>query len=416
MKVTIVALGTRGDVQPYIAIGLALAARGHDVRLASGDNFRPLVESYGLSFAPLGIDMMAFINQQTAILESGRNAVLAMRRVVAASGPLLQQIFDATEAACAEADLLASNYLGIAAYSIAEKCGLPFVYASTVPMPGNTRTRPSILMPVQRNLGGPLNMASHRAFMMVQWLLLRSHLNAWRKRIGLAPLRRIGWPFDQLNDQPVLSLYGISPVLFPRPSDWPAHWLLTGSWTLPAPHSWTLPPELRRFLDEGPAPIFVGFGSMTTRDPEAEAALVAEAVRLAGVRAIVSSGWAELAARNSAMIAAVGDMPHDVLFRHVTAVVHHGGVGTTTTALRAGKPSVIVPFFGDQPLWGARVHALGAGPAPIPRKALTAERLAAAIRATIDDPTMERRAQALATVMTGERGADEAAQRIEAVT
>jgi UDP:flavonoid glycosyltransferase YjiC (YdhE family) len=200
-------------------------------------------------------------------------------------------------------------------------------------------------------------------------------------------------------------LYGYSSHVIPKPSDWEEDTHVTGYWFLDPVDEWTPPAALIEFLEAGPSPVFIGFGSMSSRKPEETTDLIVEAVGQARQRAIILSGWGGLQ-RSSVpdTVFMVDSVPYPWLFPRVSAVVHHGGAGTTSAGLRAGVPSVVIPFFGDQPFWGQRVAALGVGPEPVPRKKLSVERLARAIEEAVTDEGMRRRAAELGAKIRAEDG------------
>jgi UDP:flavonoid glycosyltransferase YjiC (YdhE family) len=215
-----------------------------------------------------------------------------------------------------------------------------------------------------------------------------------------------------LRRSPVL--YGFSPLVIPPPPDWGGNVHVTGYWFLEPAVSWTPPADLTTFLDGGPPPIYVGFGSMSSRRPEETTRLVLSALAQTGQRAVLLSGWGGLTKADLPdSVLMIHSVPHDWLFRRVAAVVHHGGAGTTAAGLRAGAPSVIIPFFGDQPFWGQRVVALGVGPEPIPRQQLTAESLAAAIEEAVTNVAMRRRAADLGEQIRAEDGVARAVEAIQ---
>jgi UDP:flavonoid glycosyltransferase YjiC (YdhE family) len=200
-------------------------------------------------------------------------------------------------------------------------------------------------------------------------------------------------------------LYGYSSHVIPKPSDWGEDTHVTGYWFLDPVDEWTPPAALIEFLEAGPPPVFIGFGSMSSRKPEETTDLIVEAVGRARQRAIILSGWGGLQ-RSSVpdTVFMVDSVPYPWLFPRVSAVVHHGGAGTTSAGLRAGVPSMVIPFFGDQPFWGQRVAALGVGPEPVPRKKLSVERLAQAIEEAVTDERMGRRAAELGAKIRAEDG------------
>jgi UDP:flavonoid glycosyltransferase YjiC (YdhE family) len=218
------------------------------------------------------------------------------------------------------------------------------------------------------------------------------------------------WP-RRAHDR-IPTLYGVSPVVFPRPADWPAWVHLTGYWFLDQPVDWQPPAELLDFLDRGQAPVYIGFGSMSGRDPAATTETVVAALAAAGQRGVLLTGWGGLdrAAMETAAklhgvdVLAVESVPHDWLFPRMAAVFHHGGAGTTAAGLRAGVPSAAVPFFGDQPYWGAILADLGVGPAPIAQNELSVPRLAAAITRATGELALRARAAEIGQRIRAEDG------------
>jgi sterol 3beta-glucosyltransferase len=191
---------------------------------------------------------------------------------------------------------------------------------------------------------------------------------------------------------------------------------MTGYWFLNRTEDWAPPPELEAFLDAGPPPVYVGFGSMAGRNPERLANIVIEALQKAAVRGIIATGWGGLKARDlPETILQIEQVPHEWLFPRVAAVIHHGGAGTTAAGLRAGKPATIVPFFGDQPFWGQRLHELGVGADPIPQKKLTVEKLVSALNDVLSTPEMARNAEILGEKIRREDGIANAVGLIEKI-
>jgi len=288
---------------------------------------------------------------------------------------------------------------------VAEKLYLPFVQAYYIPFTP-TRAYPSFLLPkVPRWLGGVLNSLSHRLARQVMWQPFRAADRRARKEVLGLPPAPVWGPYrtDRLLGQPVL--YGFSPSVIPPAPDWPDNVHVTGYWFLDPPEDWRPPAELEAFLAAGAPPVYVGFGSMSSRNPQQTADLVLEALARTGQRAILLSGWGGLQAGDlPETVFALESAPFSWLFPRVRAVVHHGGAGTTAAGLRAGVPAVVVPFFGDQPFWGQRVADLGVGPEPVPRRKLTVERLARGIEQVVTDPGMRQRAAELGARIQAEDG------------
>ena len=209
----------------------------------------------------------------------------------------------------------------------------------------------------------------------------------------------------------ILIRHSRSPALIAKPRDWGSHIDVPGFFFLSLADSYTASDSLSAFLAAGPSPIYIGFGSIVVEDPHAMAELLLDAIHRTGQRALVSKGWMGLCADKdvSEDVFLIGDVPHDWLFKHVSCVVHHGGAGTTAAGIAQGRPTVVVPFFGDQMFWGAMVARVGAGPSPVPYKGLTAAKLAATIMEALT-PKYLHKATQLAACMSKERGAEAAAE------
>jgi sterol 3beta-glucosyltransferase len=296
--------------------------------------------------------------------------------------------------------------------SIAEKLNIPLMLAYLFPFTP-TRAFPAPLFP-RLPLGSVTNPLSFQVVRQVFWQNTRIADVQTRKRLGMSPPSFWG-PHGALDRRQVPTIYGYSRHVLPEAADWGAHIRVTGYWFLEAAPDWTPPPALVAFLQAGPPPVYIGFGSMGSKNPEEAARLTLEAVRMSGQRAVLASGWGGLRATDlPANVHMLESAPHSWLFPQMAAVVHHGGVGTTAAGLRAGVPSVVVPFMADQPYWGQRVMDLGVGPAYIPRTRLTAEKLAAAITQTVNDAGMRGRAAALGQRIRAEDGIKEAVRAVEA--
>jgi UDP:flavonoid glycosyltransferase YjiC (YdhE family) len=260
-------------------------------------------------------------------------------------------------------------------------------------------------MPRWLRFGIPFNYLTHLFVEQMLWQPSRSQVNRWlTEDLDMEPLKFTG-PFGEIYRSDTPLLFAFSKKVYSKPRDWPPHHHITGYWTLEGSQDWQPPDKLRRFLEAGPAPIYAGFGSMPSSRPEEAAEVVLEALRLSGQRGLLLQGWGGLSARDLPEdVHMIEAAPHEWLFARMAAVIHHGGAGTTAAGLRAGVPSIIVPHFSDQPFWGERVRALGVGPRPIPRRLLSAKRLAAAIRKAVFDESMRVRAARLGEELRTEDG------------
>jgi sterol 3beta-glucosyltransferase len=421
MNILIISYGSRGDVQPYIALGMGLQNAGHTVTLATSSRFKNFVESHGLDYGYMSDDLLSIIDtdQGKELLESTSNIFDVIKQNIKLSKqlkPLQTAQFLETWALSKKInpDCIVYHPKAGAAPHIAEKLAIPCILGTPIPMFVPTSERPFLVLPPWK-LGGWYNRLSYKIIASLTKLALGSYVRDFRSHIGLAPLK----PFNLLrtgdgHDIPVLHAY--SEAVLSRPTDWPETAFVTGYWFMDNDTDWSPPTDLLDFLAAGGPPVYIGFGSMAGRAPAQLAELVIEALKIAGVRGIIATGWGGLTAEDlPESIFKIESAPHDWLFPKVAAVVHHGGAGTTGAGLRAGKPSVVIPFFGDQPFWARTVYALGAGPKPIPKKKLTAEKLAAAISEAVTNIDIQRNAKAIGEKITQEDGVVTAVTTIERI-
>lgn len=406
MRIMIMAMGSRGDVQPYVALGKGLKAAGHSVRLATHENFESLVISHELEFYPLKGNVQAFLEdpENRELLESG-NFLAINARTAKASQRAAIDWADGGLVASQGMDLLIAGVGGLfLSVSLAEKLKIPLLQAYIFPFTP-TQAFPAVLFPQSiAKFGGAVNRLSHHVFRQIMWQGARTGDELARQQVLDLPTAPFWGNYHSVHLQRYPILYGLSPSVIAKPSDWQdTH--MTGYWFLDEPHDWSPPLALLEFLQSGSPPVFSGFGSMVSRNPEETADLVLQAIALTGQRAILQSGWRGLSKRDLPdTVFMVDSIPHSWLFPRVAAVVHHGGAGTTAAGLRAGIPTIVIPFFGDQPFWGHRVAELGVGTAPIPRKDLTAERLAKAIQQVMNDSAVRQRAAELGAKIQAEDG------------
>lgn len=409
MHITLFTIGSRGDVEPYIALGQGLRRAGHQVRVCTHERYEPEISEAGLEFSGAGGDPRLIMEGEAGQrwLESGRNPVRTMRRLLDLSGPIFEKYLQECEVAMAGTNAVLFSVLAFPAYHLAEAAGIPAIGAYLQPM---TRTRefPSLF---QKGRGVSfLNLWSHIAVEQVTWQPMRGAVNEWRDGLGLEQLPRSGLYRPIYRSMPVL--YGFSPAVVAPPSDWPDHVKVTGYWVRGRANGWRADKTMTRFLADGPPPVYVGFGSRPERNPEALAELVVDAVRFTGHRAVLLTGWGGLTVGDSSDdVLVVDEVPHDWLFPQMAAVVHHGGAGTTGTALQSGTPSIVVPSFADQFFWGERVAALGVGET-LPRRRLTVESLAESISATAD-AEVRAKSDRLGERLRAENGVMRAVEEVE---
>jgi vancomycin aglycone glucosyltransferase len=384
MRVLVVADGTRGDVQPMTVLALQLLREGHAITFAAPPSFRSFVQAKGLTFVPLPFDTEAVLKANAGIATGGVRQMLsgATKLFVRTTEGQLQVLPELAK----RADFVLAGGIHAGVPTAAEYAGIPWRWVVYTPI-----MYPSTAHP-------PMVSALGRAPRAVNWLLWKlsariiQHLfnapiNRARARLGLPALSDAAQHL--LCPNPI---FAMEPELAPLPPEWPAAEVIG---YLEPDEGEPLSAEIEAFLARGPAPIYVGFGSMPDPDPQHTTRLFADATRLAGVRALISRGWADFGADLPAHCLAIGPASHRRLFSRMVALVHHGGAGTTAQAARAGKPQLIVPHAADQFFFGERVHALGIGVTPLRRTKLTAAALAQRLHALLSDANLPLRAAEL---------------------
>jgi vancomycin aglycone glucosyltransferase len=383
MRVVLAASGTRGDVQPMLALAVALKKRRHAATVVGPPNLANEAAQFGVDYRPFGRDTEKLLADNRRHLGANPLPMLRVLRGIVVED--LSAQFDALKDAAKGADLVLAGGMMFAAASVADAMKIPFRYVAYTPDAIPSAFHAPMSSP-QRTWPRWFNRAAWWAFGRVGDWLMKKTVNARRAELGLPPLKETlnhFFPRDRV-------LLAADPALVGWPPDLARATPPTGAWILPDKRE--LGAELEAFLGAGEPPVYFGFGSMVDEDPERTTRTIAEAVRHVGCRAIISSGWAKLGgAYLGRDIHVIGAVPHATLFTHVGAVVHHGGAGTCHAAARAGVPQIVVPHLLDQFGWAHRIHERGLSPPPFPRSALRADRLAASLHACLTDVRMQRR-------------------------
>ncbi|KAF9874477.1 hypothetical protein CkaCkLH20_08040 [Colletotrichum karsti] len=425
LNIVVQVVGSRGDVQPFLALAAALLKCGHRVRIATHPQFSDFVLSSSpkLEFFPVGgdpADLMSYMVESPSLIpkiSQIRAGIIQRKR------DMYVEMLDGFWRSCVHpdpltnvpfvADAIIANPPSFAHVHCAQALGIPVHLMFTMPW-SSTKAFPHPLANVGYSKADKktTNFASYAAVEFLTWQGLGDLVNSWRvASLGLETVPNTeGHRLLEVLQVPFT--YCWSPSLVPKPSDWGPHIDVSGFFFRdPAPY--TPPPDLEKFLADGPPPIYVGFGSIVVGGIEGLMTMVLSAIKATGVRAIISRGWSNLTGEESSDVFYVGDCPHEWLFQQVAAVIHHGGAGTTACGLRYGTPTTIVPFFGDQPFWGAVVAEAGAGPAPIPYRSLTSQKLIHAIQYCLS-PEAVTAAKQLAESMRKEDGVQAAVDSFHA--
>ncbi|KAI5359496.1 putative UDP-glucuronosyl/UDP-glucosyltransferase, Glycosyltransferase family 28 [Septoria linicola] len=419
LNIVIIIIGSRGDIQPFLKVGKILKEEhGHRVRIATHPTFRDFVEKEsGLEFFSIGgnpSELMAFMVKNPGLipnLQTIREGEVKRRR----DG--MAEMFDGMYRACVNAtddetdavnlkllgekapfvaDAIIANPPSMAHVHIAERLGIPLHIMFTFPYTP-TQAFPSPLANIKPGKSNVepnyINFMSYPLVEMMTWQGLGDIVNKFRvQTLGLEPVSSL-WAPGALYRMHVPYTYMWSPSLVAKPADWGPEIDVSGFVFLDMANTFKPPQDLEDFLNAGPPPIYIGFGSIVVDDPNKFTEMIFEATKIAGVRALVNKGWGGLGADNNNTpdnIFMLDNTPHDWLFPRVKAVVHHGGAGTTAIGLKCAKPTMIIPFFGDQPFWASRVAEKKAGAhTVVPWKQLTAQKLADGIKQCLTEEAQQ---------------------------
>lgn len=405
---TLLASGTRGDIQPYIALARGLDIAGYHARIATHPVFAPLLAAYDVAWTPLDPNPNdLFATYPSALTFDGdlRRSLDHSWRYLRAVQPRFERLLESAWRAAHGADALIVGLATSWGQHIADALGVPCVWAPLQPL-SRTRRFASVFQPWHGSLGGRYNHLTHRVLEQVLWQPWRASITRWRRAHGLPRLPASG-PWDRIYRDGTPFVYGISPRVLDRPDDWPATHALSGFWFLDHPDGWRSSRELESFLACGSPPIAIGWGSMGAGRARRLLPPILTSLRRAGVRAVLLIDRREHGALPDGVLA-IDDAPHDWLLPRMAAVIHHGGAGTTAAGLRAGVPALAIPFGVDQLFWGRRIAALGAGVDPLPASRLTAESFSHALDRLVADQHLRRHADLVGQQIRAENGVGQA--------
>jgi UDP:flavonoid glycosyltransferase YjiC (YdhE family) len=396
MRIALAADGTRGDVHPLLELGARLRGAGHEVLLLGPPDSEDEAAARGVPFRAVGLAMRPQIAKHAGVVGAG--GVRTMLEALELLRTNLEAQFEALPSAVRGCDLVIGASLSLAARSAAELHGIPYRFVAYCPILLPSSEHPAFVVRSQ-TLPAWVNRLGWWLLMPPVDLFASRLVNRGRRRLGLRPVGSAYRHF--LTDRPIVAAdRALAPL--PRDIDVAATQIPCLHGMQPAP----LPAKLESFLEQGPPPVYLGFGSMPDPDPQATTRTLLDAVARVGCRAVISRGWAELGGVPLPDgVIDVGSVSHAALFPRVAAVVHHGGAGTTTTAARAGVPQIVVPHLADQYYWAARVERLGLAPPAILRRRLTAERLAGALDLVLENEILAERARELGARLRAEAAA-----------
>lgn len=366
LRITCLTIGSRGDVQPYIALCKGLIAEGHRPKIATHAEFEPWVRKHGIDFAPVDGDPAELMR---ICVEYGMFTYSFLKEASLKFRGWIDDLLSSAWKACQESDILIESPSAMAGIHIAEALGIPYFRAFTMPWT-RTRAYPHAFAVPEHKMGGAYNYITYVMFDNVFWKAIANQVNRWRKKeLGLRSTN-----LDKMQPNKVPFLYNFSPSVVTPPLDY-SDWIrVTGYWFLDEGTGWEPPQELTDFIrkarEDKKRIVYIGFGSIVVSDPAALTKTVVDSVLKADVRCILSKGWSDRLGNNNATVAEIHlpseilqikSAPHDWLFTQIDAAAHHGGAGTTGASLRAGIPTIAKPFFGDQFFFGSRIEDLGVG-------------------------------------------------------
>lgn len=416
MSLTFVTAGSRGDVQPLVALARGAQARGVVARVIANSEYEDLVRRNGLEYVGLPgqspREIWADESRLSAKRSNGFRHFGTLARILRRRGPNRQSLSDIVEA-CKGSTAIVFSHASFNAFHVAEHLGVPAIAAYLYPTLSSS-AYPAVLMPPGPMRNGYYNTATHFAVHQTFWMVDRSWVNRWRK--GNLALRGLGImpPLNTVVGRRVLNLHGFSPSVLPAPPDWPSPSFVTGYWFLDEGTDWTPPVALERFMAAGPPPVCVTFGSEMDSNPRDLYQTVYDAIERAGARAVLVTGWSDRQSLpQSDHVFVVDSAPYDWLFSQTSCVVHHAGTGTAAEVMRSGTPSVCIPFHGEQRFWAQAMWTIGVASEPIPRAGLTSEALAASLHAATSD-SIRTRARSVGAEIRSEDGVGTAIRLIDA--
>jgi len=417
MKIGLQTWGSEGDIRPFLALAGGLSASGHKVSLVVTSVDSKDYSSYGreMDFTITHVGALSYDEKTIRFLAEktikSRNPVKQLKTIIEYFfNPVISEMYEASEQLCASDDLVIGHFMHHPLQAAAEKSGKPYV-TLTLNHAG-IFSKHSILVGVP-NIG---TWANPFWWKLLRFIIEREfgpEVNKLRKKVHLPPAGNI---LDMIG-RSQLNLVAVSAALCQHQPDWPDHHKVCGFFNLPKEaENWTMPEDLREFLNAGPPPVYITLGSMLSLDPSPDiiTETLIQSVLIAGCRAIIQSRWDELPDwPNHSTIFKIQKVPHQHIFPHCCAVVHHGGAGTTHSATLHGCPSVVIEHFLDQPFFAYELRRLRIAPKVLHRRNITAKKLARAIRDVLDAPDMKRRAEELGAFMQKENGVHKAVKMIE---
>lgn len=403
MRIKLLTLGTRGDIQPFIALGIGLQKRGHRVTICTSCNFKELIHAYGLEFVSIQADIMKMAQSEEGKQMLRGNPLRSMKLMKTHVFPMMRQMLEDVWEASQDADAIIYHPKVFGGYDIAQKRKIPAFTAHPTPIIKPTGAFANPILPFNLRIRW-LNKISYQLnrLMILSFI---SMINKWRRETLNLPARSISKNDLCIDGRDIPVLYGCSPTVVPFDPKWKDKVCMEGNWLVPEVDEWVPSQSLESFITAGTPPIAISFSSMPLKQPEQVFGMIKQALKRTGQRGIIITGWSGFKQNldSSGEILCINEVPHAWLFPRMAGVIHHGGAGTTAAVLHAGKPMAICPFTGDQPFWAKRMYELGVAAKPIHEKTLSIESLAECIVSLTNDLKLKHNAMVIGSKVNNEQ-------------
>lgn len=413
MKVSLLALGTRGDVQPYVALAKELIKNGHEASVCTGKTFRRFIEENGVTFHEAAVDLMAFLQSDEGkqIFGGGRYNLIKMLRyskevIVPAYRKSLNDFLEASKGA----DLIIYHPKALGAVDIACYLDIPCINMSPVPILYPITEFPNLAVSPTRNLGAFLNKLTYKPVVFAESSSIKD-INEFRMNMLKLPKRKVGTLTFRQNGRDIPIIYPISPFLFQEVSSWEGRVHLPGFYFLDIGDT-ELAEDIQKFLREGEKPIVISFSSMPLKDPVLFKEKLIQALKETNNRAVVLTGTSGMTFEGEENILAVEKAPHRLIFKEAKGIIHHGGAGTLSEALLSGVPQLIMPFSVDQPFWAHLLHSRGYALSPLREKNLKVSDLVSSLK-ELESEKYCKNAKEIKKIIEAEKGLEHTVKYIE---
>jgi sterol 3beta-glucosyltransferase len=413
MKITFLTLGSRGDVQPYVALAKELRKNGHEALVCTGASFKKLIQENGVGFHEATADLMAILDSEEGkkVFNGGNYNILKMlsfaKEVIS---PAYRKSMDDFLHASKGSDLIIYHPKALGAVDISGYLNIPCISMPPVPIIYPITEFPNFAISSNKNLGSFLNKLTYKATSLAESSNIKD-INDFRRKSLNLPKRKSGELMFKVKGNNIPIIYPISPFLFNEVESWKDRVFLPGFFFLDMGEA-SLDKELEDFLERGKSPIVVSFSSMPLKNPTAFKEKLVQALKETGNRAVILTGTSGMTFENEDNIFATAKAPHRLIFKRSKGIIHHGGVGTMSEALLSGVPQLIMPFTVDQPFWAHRLHSKGYAIKPLREKNLLTSDLVKALK-EMENEEYIKNAKEIQEIISSEKGLENAVKHIE---